>query len=143
MIEKTIVYSEQDIEKIAQQLVDLLQQCKVMTFSGPLGAGKTTMIRMLLRLCGIAQPITSPTFTYLNQYENERSQTFYHFDLYRLANLDEFLQAGFDEYLHQPDSWTLIEWPEIVMPLLTHDVCHANIDYHEKDDTRMLIIKCI
>ena len=142
MIEKKIIYSEDEIESVAQQLADLLQECRVITFSGPLGAGKTTMIRALLRRSGIAQPIMSPTFTYLNQYENQRGQTFYHFDLYRLANLDEFLQAGFDEYLYQPESWTLIEWPDIVMPLLTHDVCYVTIDYHEDADTRVITISC-
>lgn len=125
-----IIFSLDEIGEIAKKLKGQLATCAVLTFDGPLGAGKTTLIRTLLEQMDVHDPVTSPTFTYLNQYENQRGQTFYHFDCYRLTSLNDFLAAGFDEYLYQPNSWTLIEWPEIIRPLLTHDVCHVTIDYH-------------
>ena len=102
---------------------------QVITFTGDLGAGKTTLIRALLKDLGVNQPITSPTFTYVNRYITANGKTLYHFDLYRLNALDEFMAQGFDEYLYQPNSWCLIEWPAVVMPLLTHGTCHITLDY--------------
>jgi tRNA threonylcarbamoyladenosine biosynthesis protein TsaE len=133
-----IKYGVEQVPAVAQQLANKLQNCRVMTFTGSLGAGKTTLIRELLRYKGIQEPITSPTFNYVNLYTNKLGQKFYHFDLYRIASLDDFCAAGFDEYLYQPNSWALIEWPEPVMPLLIHDVCHVEIDYC--DEKRILRI---
>lgn len=128
-----IVYELDTIDSVADELVMLLGQCSVMTLSGSLGAGKTTLIKALLRRCGVDTDIQSPTFTYLNEYTNAIGQTFYHFDLYRLKNKQEFLDAGFQEYLYQPNSWALIEWPEIIMSLLKHRVCQIVIDHHGLD----------
>lgn len=124
-----IVYGLDQISQIAEYIRSLMPSCSVITFSGPLGAGKTTIIRELLHQVGVQEPITSPTFTYMNVYTNKSGQKFYHFDLYRIDSLEAFCDAGFDEYLYQPNSWALIEWPEPIMSILTHDVCHVTIDY--------------
>lgn len=126
-----IIYGLEQVVQVAEQLSKLLRSCQVLTFTGSLGAGKTTLIRELLRNDGIQEPITSPTFTYMNVYTNKNGQKFYHFDLYRIESLDDFCAAGFDEYLYQPNSWTFIEWPELIMPLLTHDVCHIFLEYED------------
>lgn len=135
-----IVYGIDEVSVIVQKLYELLTTCKVMTFTGPLGAGKTTITRLLLKKCGVNDLITSPTFTYVNVYENKQRQTFYHFDCYRIKNLDDFRAAGFDEYLYQPNSVSFIEWPEVVMPILTHDVCNVTIEY--EGDKRSITIEC-
>jgi tRNA threonylcarbamoyladenosine biosynthesis protein TsaE len=134
------IFDYQDIPKIVETLYCLMKQCKVFAFEGPLGAGKTTIIRALLEKCGVHEAITSPTFTYVNVYENEMGHLFYHFDLYRLNSLEEFIQAGFDELLYLEDSWVFIEWPEIVMPLLKKQVCSVKIDYLE-DEKRLITYK--
>lgn len=138
---KTYTYTHQELSTIVDRLHALLQNCSVMTFTGPLGAGKTTIVRQLLRMCGVTAPITSPTFTYVNVYENNKGQTFYHFDLYRIESLHDFIQAGFDEMLYQPNSWVFIEWPEIIMPLLKQR-CDISIDYGDEPDVRTLKIEC-
>ncbi len=132
MSSKEIIYSKDQIDQIVQELITLSKRCKVFTFNGPLGAGKTTLIRAFLQHMGVAQPVTSPTFTYVNAYENPQGQMFYHFDLYRIQTLDAFIAAGFNEYLYTPTSWALIEWPEVIMPLLTHEVCRCDIEYHDQ-----------
>lgn len=139
--QKTIIYGLQDVPSVAQLLMKKLQTCRVMTFTGSLGAGKTTLIRELLHQRGISEPVTSPTFNYVNVYTNKNGQKFYHFDLYRITNLDDFCSAGFDEYLYQPQSWAMIEWPGTVMPLLTHDVCHILLEY--SDSKRTMTYTCI
>lgn len=135
---ETVIYGLHEVPLVAQQLAKKLKKCHVMTFTGSLGAGKTTLIRELLRQLGIQEPVTSPTFNYVNVYTTKEGQKFYHFDLYRIASLDDFCAAGFDEYLYQSNSWALIEWPEPIMSLLTHDVCHVDIDY--SDEKRVLNI---
>lgn len=136
-----ITYGLEDIPDVVEKLYALLSSCSVMTFTGPLGAGKTTLVRLLLQRCGVTDLITSPTFTYVNVYENGSSETFYHFDVYRIKSLNEFKAAGFDEYLYQPSSWAFIEWPEIIEPLLTHNVCRVTIEY--EGIKRTMTIECV
>lgn len=137
-IESRYIYTLNDLANITTHIQQLMQTCKIFTFTGPLGAGKTTLIRELLQRCGIQQEITSPTFTYVNIYTNAQKETFYHFDCYRISSLDGFLAAGFDEYLYQPDSWAFIEWPELIMPILDHAACHISIDYLPEEDKRSI-----
>lgn len=128
-----IIYGPNSLDAVVLKLIKKMRTVQILTFTGPLGAGKTTVIRELLKQCGITQPITSPTFTYVNAYQNLQGQTFYHFDLYRVESIDDFISGGFDEYLYQPDSWAFIEWPEVIMPLCTQNVCHVTIDYPEEN----------
>jgi len=125
----TLIYSLDEVDFAARELRSLMPFCSVFTFVGMLGAGKTTLIQALFRQCGIDAVIQSPTFTYLVPYINQDEQRFYHFDLYRLKDGKEFVDAGFSEYLYQPESWAFIEWPEIIMPVLKKSVCHVSLDY--------------
>jgi len=139
---KEYVYGLEDLPAIVDEVRQLLERYRVLTLEGPLGAGKTTLVKELLRAAGVTDTVTSPTFTYVNSYEDGRGRTFYHFDLYRLGSLDEFLSAGFGEHLQADDSFALIEWPAIVMPLLETGACHATLDYHPEQDKRVLRISC-
>ncbi len=143
MIKKRLTYAFDERKAVVEELKQLLPQCNVMTFTGDLGVGKTTIIRELLRACGIEQTITSPTFTYVNIYENKKGKRFYHFDLYRIKTIDEFQQMGFDEYLYQPNSWAFIEWPEVIMLLLSNGVCQVTLDYHREQNKRIMQVKCV
>ena len=134
----TDIYTINDISTVAGRLKALLDQCAVMTFTGPLGAGKTTLIKELLKQAGVNDLITSPTFAYVNHYSNGQGIIFNHFDLYRIGNLDQFTAAGFDEYLFAPGSKAIVEWPEHIMPLLAKDSCHVTIDYHQDPDKRII-----
>lgn len=124
----SLEYTEHDVQNIAQFLITLMPQCAIFTFQGTLGAGKTTLVKEILHLCGVQEEIQSPTFSYVHTYD-VAGKTFYHFDLYRLRSQHDFTQAGFYEYLYQPQSWAFIEWPEIIMPLVQKSVCHCIIDY--------------
>ena len=135
MKEQTVIFSLNELEKVAQKLWSLREQCKVYTFSGMLGAGKTTLVKEILRQAGVKEVTTSPTFTYVNLYKVD-GKTLYHFDLYRINSLDGFLQQGFDEYLYQPDSWSFIEWPEVIEPLLKKEICDVKLEY--ENDKRKL-----
>lgn len=129
MSEKEIVYSLDTIHLVTHDLHERMNSSAIFTFTGELGAGKTTLIKAFLKECGVTQAVTSPTFTYVNVYENQQGQIFYHFDLYRIKTVDDFIAAGFNEYLYQPNSWSLIEWPDVITPLLNERVCHCILDY--------------
>jgi len=139
-VEKRIVAGLDQLDQVVEYLNSLFNVCKVFTFTGSLGAGKTTLVRALLKRSGVKDVITSPTFTYLNAYKNDQGETFYHFDAYRLESLKDFVSAGFDEYLYEEGSWSFIEWPEIVMPLLKKEVCHVNIEYCGSDKREFVIV---
>lgn len=139
---KTLEYHIDQIPEVVKELSELLNRSRIITFTGPLGAGKTTLSQSLLRAQGITEVITSPTFTYVNAYKNQRGETFYHFDLYRIESLHDFIAQGFNEYLFQPQSWALIEWPEVIAPLLTHNVCHVTLEYHADPEKRLITIEC-
>ena len=136
-----LIYSVDQLNRASDVLWPLFEKNQVMTLTGSIGAGKTILAQALLRKAGVTGPIQSPTFTYLSVYHASLKLTIYHFDLYRLSSIHDFVQAGFDEYLYQEDAKVLIEWPEIVMPLLTHDVCHVAIEY-EGFDKRKLSYRC-
>lgn len=137
-----ITYTLEQITEVAKIVSHYCAACTVFALTGSLGAGKTTLATALLAYWGVSADVTSPTFTYVNVYEGETCRTYYHFDVYRLACVDDFIQAGFDEYLYQPNSIALIEWPEVIASLLTHDVCHISLDYPEDLHTRVMRVRC-
>jgi tRNA threonylcarbamoyladenosine biosynthesis protein TsaE len=137
-MKQTLVYSVDELPSVVKKLKNFLKSCAILTLTGPLGVGKTTLIKELLKSLGVKDRITSPTFMYVNRYDNDKGQTLYHFDLYRIKSLQDFMHEGFQEYLYQPDSLVLIEWPELIQSLLTHDVCQLDISYHEDPSKRVL-----
>lgn len=103
---------------VKKEFVSRMDKCKIFTFKGPLGAGKTTIIKNILKEVGVNEVVTSPTFAYVNSYKTSNGKVYHHFDLYRLDNIDSFLNLGFDEYLNDANNYCFIEWPEIIEPIL-------------------------
>lgn len=94
---------------VADEIIRIGNQIPVWTFEGNLGAGKTTLIKILAKKLGIVDSISSPTFSYVNEYDHK----IFHFDCYRLQSIEEALDFGLEEYL---DSGKMcwIEWPQII-----------------------------
>lgn len=137
-------YTLDDIAHVARIVAQMLQDHAIITFTGPLGAGKTTLVKALVFEIGVSDLVTSPTYTYLNTYEDGQGRTIYHFDLYRIGSAQEFESMGFGEHLYADGSRALIEWPEIIAPLLTQAVCHVVIDYDSQDLARRIAtITCV
>lgn len=127
------------LDAFAKKLVPLIKYARIAAFMGPLGAGKTTLIRALARQMGIADPIVSPTFTYVAVYHLPDKQLLYHFDLYRISSLRQFYDAGFNEYLNQPNSFVFIEWPELIRTILPPTSLLVCLEYHETDPDQRII----
>jgi len=138
----SLVYGIDEIQRAVDDIYPLFEKSAIITLTGSLGAGKTTLVQALLARAGVTGPIQSPTFTYVNTYDVPGGSHIHHFDLYRVHSLEEFLESGFDEYLYQKNSKALIEWPAIIEPLLKHDVCHLELDY-EGLELRRLTYRCM
>ena len=142
MVKKNITCKTYTLEQVSDLVKDVLvplsREYSIFTFEGPLGAGKTTLIREFLRQSGIKDVVTSPTFSYVNIYQLGSEKTFYHFDLYRLENVQEFIDAGFDEYVQEAGSCSAIEWPTVIDSLIKQEplskkCCLINISYKENN----------
>ncbi len=112
----------------------------VYAFYGQMGAGKTTLIAELCRALGVEDDeISSPTFSLINEYRSSTTaELIYHFDLYRLKNLEEAFDIGAEDYF---DSGALcfLEWPERIEDILPDDTVKVNIKVNE-DQSRDIII---
>ena len=131
-------YCFEEVESVATVLSDVAERCAVITLQGPIGAGKTTLIRAFLRQLGVTEPIVSPTFTYVSCYKTAAGRRVYHFDLYRVETVAQFEAMGFLDYLHEPDALIIIEWPEVIAPLLAMPLCALALDYAPTADKRAI-----
>jgi tRNA threonylcarbamoyladenosine biosynthesis protein TsaE len=108
--------SENKMHAFGEQLANKITAPCIIYLHGDLGAGKTTLVRGILRGLGYSGKVKSPTYTLVETY-HVNNQTIYHFDLYRLNDPEELEDIGFRDYLsHNPIM--LIEWPEKAMSFL-------------------------
>lgn len=116
------------LPQAAREFINDLGDRTVVTFHGEMGAGKTTFINELCRQLGVeSDPTSSPTFALVNEYRSDTTaELIYHFDLYRLETLDEALDMGIEDYL-DCGALCLIEWPDIIDPILPTDVVEATL----------------
>lgn len=133
-----ILKSREEAIAFGRKLGSQLEPNAVLCFFGDLGAGKTTLIKGIVHgLTGLSpEEVTSPTFTYLNIYGN--NPPVFHFDLYRLSGLDEFLSLGFEEYLFA-GGVACIEWSEKIAPILPNHAIKLFL-FHESETTRRVEI---
>ena len=108
--------SPQETEALGQKLGQMLPAGTVIAYRGDLGAGKTAFTRGLARGLGIQDPVTSPTYTIVNEYLGGRIPLF-HFDMYRLHSADDLFDIGWDDYLER-QGICAVEWSENVAEAL-------------------------
>lgn len=124
-------------------VLELLKECgdrRVLAFDGVMGAGKTTLIKQLVEEMGSTDVVNSPTFAIVNVYDVEQPYRgeVYHFDCYRLKNLREALDLGAEEYLYS-GNYCLVEWPDVLSPILPEDTVWLKIVPQENGDRRLEI----
>lgn len=131
-----------DTKKIAAEFVKTLRAGDVICMYGDLGAGKTAFAQGLAQGLNISEPVTSPTFTIVNEYYGDLP--LYHFDVYRIADPDEMYEVGYDEYVGG-DGISVIEWAELIADILPENRYSVTIlkDDTQSDDYRKIIIERI
>lgn len=139
---KTIIHipDAASLPASAKQFVEAMGDATVYAFYGDMGAGKTTFIAELCRALGVVDDVAnSPSFSIVNEYRSETTaELIYHFDLYRLENLEEALDIGIEDYFDS-GALCLLEWPERIADILPDDTVRVEIRVND-DNSRDLTI---
>lgn len=120
---RVISKSEQDTIELGKKIAEKLEKGTVIVLTGDLGSGKTKLTEGILTYFGLENEISSPTFTIVNEYNTE-NLNIYHFDVYRLEDVDEFYAIGGDEYFEKGAS--IIEWGEMIEEALPKEYIKIN-----------------
>lgn len=121
-----LIPSLDKIANAAQEFVAQMGHRRVFAFYGGMGAGKTTFIKALCQQLGVKDAVTSPTFAIVNEYGSDIGPI-YHFDFYRIKNLAEVMDLGFDDYAYS-GHLCLMEWPELIEDLLPDNTVSVHIE---------------
>jgi len=137
-------YTTKEIPNIARELLALIAEKKstdhatLVTLSGDLGAGKTTLTQEIAKQLGVTHSVTSPTFVIMKQYPTQNStwSTLVHIDAYRFQNTDELMRLNWQEMLADSKNLIILEWPEMVpgaIPAHAHQIklSHVSEDIRE------------
>ena len=134
---KIVIKDKGHLDEAAAKFVNLTQGRKIFAFYGPMGAGKTTIIKSICRKLGALDIITSPTFTLVNEYKTAHGESIYHIDFYRIRKTEEVFDFGIEEYFSS-GSYCFMEWPELVEGILPPETVNVRITV---DDNEQRILK--
>jgi len=126
---------ENELETVALKILNHYKNSKIFLLQGTLGAGKTTITKAFAVQLGCTQKVVSPTYGLVNEYDSDGGKLF-HFDLYRLKNINEAIDIGIEDYLYGKN-YCFIEWHKVIEPLLPNDCVLINIEV--VDDKRLII----
>ncbi|MFB6457496.1 tRNA (adenosine(37)-N6)-threonylcarbamoyltransferase complex ATPase subunit type 1 TsaE [Chitinophaga sp. Hz27] len=123
-------FSQEELPAIARDFWKQYGNRRVFTLEGPMGAGKTTLVKALCAAAGVEDTTASPTFSIINEYNYKddagKTRRIYHLDLYRLRDEDEAITAGVEDTIYQ-DAISFIEWPDVITALLPDDTIHLQL----------------
>lgn len=114
---KINIKHKKDLPEAVKRLLKISGEKRLLAFYGPLGSGKTTIIKTICIELGAADPVSSPSFTIVNEYRTVSGETLYHIDFYRIRKLEEVFDFGIEEYFNS-GSWCFMEWPELIEEIL-------------------------
>ena len=138
-LEQVPEMAEKFIEKARRARLAAPDRATIITFSGNLGAGKTTMIKQMAQSLGITQELSSPTFVIYKKYELPDSNAWkflIHADMYRLHSADEIMKLGWDDLIADPQNLICVEWPEQISAVVPDRVIRVILGHN--DQTRIL-----
>ncbi len=135
---KKVLYSKspEDLPSAAARILEEMSGQRIFAFYGEMGAGKTTLIKAFCHFLGSSDVVRSPTFSLVNEYENEKGESLYHFDFYRIKRITEVYDMGFEEYIYS-GNYCFLEWPELITELLPETYVYVSIEVME-DGTRKI-----
>ncbi len=134
--QETVTFSEMETLQYGARIGSTLTPGTVVALSGPLGSGKTTLVKGIARSLGISTAVTSPTFTIIQEYQG--IMPLYHMDLYRIDSLEEFDLLGAEEFFYD-QGVTVIEWSEKISSILPSTTIHISCRI-EQDQSRTITV---
>lgn len=132
--------SPEETKAVAAALADRTRPGSVYALHGDLGAGKTVFASGFAHALGITEPVSSPTFTIVQEYPFEKG-IFFHLDLYRIDSPDAALAFGIDEFLYAADGVALIEWPERIQGLFPPHTVYVDIRRGDTEEERVITVE--
>lgn len=139
---KFVASRPEELKAAAQWLIQHKDTTPVMAFYGPMGAGKTTLIKSLCKLLQVSDEVNSPTYSIVNEYLTADDLSVFHFDFYRINKLEEAYDIGYENYFYSGDL-CLIEWPEKIAQLLPEKHVEVRIEPDEETGIRNISCKLI
>ncbi len=138
--QQIICPDEHSLKEAAHLLLDSFPEDKVFAFFGKMGAGKTTFIKAVCSALSVMDEVTSPTFNIVNEYRTIDAEKVYHMDLYRIKEITEVLDIGYEDYFFGGD-YCFIEWPEKGQELLPERCVLVRIEEDPADHSRRIRMK--
>jgi len=132
------INSVEELSQVTDLLLSWRDKSDIIAFYGPMGAGKTTLIKNLCHRVGVTDEVNSPTFALVNEYLTKNDSIF-HFDFYRIKKLEEVFDIGYEDYFYS-GHLCLLEWPELIDPLMPDHFIKVEIAFGNTDTSRT--IKC-
>jgi tRNA threonylcarbamoyladenosine biosynthesis protein TsaE len=121
------INSLDELGSAAKNFISLVKGSRIFAFYGPVGSGKTTLIKAICRELGAVDVVTSPTFALVNEYRTRSGEMLYHLDLYRINSVEELFDLGYEEYFYS-NSIIFIEWPEKAEVLLPESTIKVTLE---------------
>ena len=131
------INSIEELSKVSDLLLDWRDKSNIIAFYGPMGAGKTTLVKNLCQKLGVSDEVNSPTFALVNEYQTETFDSIFHFDFYRIKSLEEVFDIGYEDYFYG-GSLCLLEWPELIDPLMPEHFIKVEITLGDTDTSRKI-----
>ncbi len=120
------ISSPDALEKAAGKLLEAFPGNRVFAFYGEMGSGKTTLIKTLCRILEVTDRTSSPSFGLIHEYRTNRGASVYHFDFYRIKDVEEVYDIGYEEYMYGGE-YCFVEWPELVEKILPEDTIRLSL----------------
>jgi len=137
-VERTLTRSTDETLELAGTVGELLRAGDVVSLVGDLGAGKTVFARGVARALGVTEPVVSPSFTIVREYDGRVPLV--HVDVYRIDTVQELYDLGFEEFVRD-DGVTLVEWGDMIDGLLPGDRLDVRLTPGATDDERVVEIE--
>ena len=128
-------YSLEELPSVAGRLLTDYGRRTAFALEGDLGTGKTTLVAECCRQLGVTEPVSSPTFSIVNEYSGADAPI-YHLDCYRLRSVEEAIDAGLEELLQTARGAVFVEWPAVIQPLLPEGVVFLQFRHDDTDRGR-------
>ena len=119
-------FCAKDTYELGEKIGQMAKPGMVISLTGDLGVGKTVFTQGLAKGLGIEEPVNSPTFTIVQVYEEGRLPL-YHFDVYRIGDIEEMDEIGYEDYFYG-EGVCLIEWADLIREILPEQMCRVTIE---------------